>query len=128
MNNRNGCSFGTKSTCLGGVTCRSAATPRQLVRALVAEVHADYAEDISLQAFATKHNVSLAYFSRLFKEEVGLTFSDYLTRVRIEKAKELLERGDLRLSDISGLVGYDENCFSVIAQTGKQIGHLLRRA
>ena len=87
---------------------RSAATPRQMVRALVAQVHANYAEDISLQAFATEHNVSLAYFSRLFKEEVGLTFSDYLTRVRIEKAKELLERQDLRLSDISGLVGYDD--------------------
>ena len=79
-----------------------------LVRTLVAQVHTDYAEDISLQAFATEHNVSLAYFSRLFKEEVGLTFSDYLTRVRIEKAKELLERQDLRLSDISGLVGYDD--------------------
>jgi CheY-like chemotaxis protein/AraC-like DNA-binding protein len=98
---------------------RSAATPRQLVRALVAEVHADYAEDISLQAFATKHNVSLAYFSRLFKEEVGLTFSDFLTRVRIEKAKELLERGDLRLSDISGLVGYDDPKY--FAQTFRKV-------
>jgi YesN/AraC family two-component response regulator len=87
---------------------RSAATPRQLVRTLVAQVHTDYAEDISLRAFATEHNVSLAYFSRLFKEEVGLTFSDYLTRVRIEKAKELLERHELRLIDISGLVGYDD--------------------
>ena len=37
-----------------------------------------------------------------------MTFSDYLTRVRIEKAKELLERQDLRFSDISGLVGYDD--------------------
>jgi YesN/AraC family two-component response regulator len=77
-------------------------------RAFIARVHADYAEDISLQAFATEHNVSLAYFSRLFKDEVGMTFSDYLTRMRIEKAKELLERQDLRLSDISGLVGYDD--------------------
>jgi AraC-like DNA-binding protein len=91
------------------LTSRSAATtPRQLVRALVARVHADYAEDISLQAFANEHGVSLAYFSRLFKDEVGMTFSDYLTRVRIEKAKELLEHRDLRLSDISGLVGYDD--------------------
>jgi two-component system response regulator YesN len=87
---------------------RHAVTPRQLVRALVALVHAAYAEDLSLQAFATEHNVSLSYFSRLFKDEVGMTFSDYLTRVRIEKAKELLERRDLRLGDISVLVGYDD--------------------
>jgi two-component system response regulator YesN len=98
---------------------RSGATPRQLVRALVAQVHTDYAEDISLQAFATEHNVSLAYFSRLFKEEVGLTFSDYLTRVRIEKAKELLERHELRLSDISGLVGYDDPKY--FAQTFRKV-------
>jgi two-component system response regulator YesN len=86
----------------------SATTPRQLVRALVALVHTAYADDISIQAFAAEHNVSLAYFSRLFKIEVGVTFSDYLTRVRIEKAKELLARQDLRLSDISALVGYDD--------------------
>jgi len=98
---------------------RSAATPRQLVRALVARVHADYAEDISLQAFATEHNVSLAYFSRLFKDEVGMTFSDYLTRVRIQKAKELLERHELRLSDISGLVGYDDPKY--FAQTFRKV-------
>jgi two-component system, response regulator YesN len=87
---------------------RGAATPRQLVRALVALVHTAYADDISLQAFSAEHNVSLAYFSRLFKVEVGMTFSDYLTQVRIEKAKELLARQDLRLSDISVLVGYDD--------------------
>jgi AraC-like DNA-binding protein len=86
---------------------RGAATPRQLVRALVAQVHTAYAEDISLREFAATHNVSLAYFSRLFKEEIGMTFSDYLTRVRIEKAKELLHQ-DLRLSDVSALVGYDD--------------------
>jgi two-component system response regulator YesN len=87
---------------------RHAVTPRQLVRALVARVHAAYAEDISLQAFVTEHNVSLSYFSRLFKDEMGMTFSDYLTRVRIEKAKELLGHRDLRLSEISLLVGYDD--------------------
>jgi two-component system response regulator YesN len=85
-----------------------AATPRQLVRALVALLHTAYADDLSLQAFAAEHNVSLAYFSRLFKLEVGATFSDYLTQVRVEKAKELLTHRNLRLSDISTLVGYDD--------------------
>jgi two-component system, response regulator YesN len=87
---------------------RGAITPRQLVRALVAQVRTSYADDISLQAFASAHNVSLAYFSRLFKEQVGVTFSDFLIRVRIEKAKELLAGQDLRISDIGMLVGYDD--------------------
>jgi two-component system, response regulator YesN len=87
---------------------RGATTPRQLVRALVAQVQTSYADDISLQAFAAEHNVSLAYFSRLFKDQVGMTFSDFLIRVRIEKAKELLSGQDLRVGDVGMLVGYDD--------------------
>jgi AraC-like DNA-binding protein len=87
---------------------RGMATPRQLVHSLVARVHSSYADDISLQAYASEHGVSLAYFSRLFKDEVGMTFSDYLTKVRIAKAKELLARGDLRPAEISPLVGYED--------------------
>jgi two-component system response regulator YesN len=87
---------------------RGTTTPRQLVRALVARVHGSYADDVSLQAFAAEHGVSLAYFSRLFKDEVGMTFSDYLTHIRMERAKELLARGDLRPGEISALVGYED--------------------
>ncbi len=87
---------------------RSAVTPRQLVRALVARMRTNYADELSLQDFAAENGVSLAYFSRLFKDEVGMTFSDYLTHLRVEKAKELLARGDLRPSDVSILVGYED--------------------
>lgn len=98
---------------------RGSATPRQLVRALVAKVHTGYAGEISLQAFAAEHGVSLAYFSRLFKDEVGMTFSDYLTHIRVERAKELLARGDLRPSEVSALVGYEDP---------KYFGQIFRRA
>ncbi len=87
---------------------RGTTTPRQLVRSLVALVHNSYADEISLQVYAAEHGVSLAYFSRLFKDEVGMTFSDYLTNLRMEKAKELLARGDLRPAEISNLVGYED--------------------
>lgn len=87
---------------------RGMATPRQLVHSLVARVHSSYADDISLQSYGSEHGVSLAYFLRLFKDEVGMTFSDYLTKVRVEKAKELLARGDLRPAEISPLVGYED--------------------
>jgi two-component system response regulator YesN len=87
---------------------RGPVTPRQLVHSLVSQMGARYAEYISLQDFVAEHGVSLAYFSRLFKDEVGMTFSDYLTHIRVGKAKELLERGDLRPGDISALVGYED--------------------
>jgi len=83
-------------------------TPRRLVSELVALVHTSYADDLSLQDFAAAHHVSLAYFSRLFKSEIGMTFSDYLIRTRIEKAKALLIRSPMRPSEISSLVGYED--------------------
>nr|PZN27717.1 MAG: hypothetical protein DIU80_11625 [Chloroflexota bacterium] len=75
---------------------------------MVARMRTNYADELSLQDFAAENGVSLAYFSRLFKDEVGMTFSDYLTHLRVEKAKELLARGDLRPSDVSILVGYED--------------------
>lgn len=87
---------------------RGSMTPRQLVHTLVAHMHTHYADDISLQDFVTEKSVSLAYFSRLFKDEFGMTFSDYLTHIRVEKAKELLVAGELRPGDISVLVGYED--------------------
>jgi two-component system, response regulator YesN len=83
-------------------------TPRDLVGKLVATIDTSYWKDISLQAFAAEHGVSLAYFSRLFKDETGVTFSEYQTRVRMVKAKELLARPDIRLHQVSTLVGYGD--------------------
>lgn len=87
---------------------RGSITPRQLVHTLVVHMHTNYADNTSLQDFVAENGVSLAYFSRLFKDEVGMTFSDYLTHIRMEKAKQLLNYGTLRPAEISGLVGYED--------------------
>ncbi len=83
--------------------------PKELVPVILHWIHSHYQSNISLQQFAAEHHVSLGYLSRLFKSQCGCTFSDYLSRYRIGKAKELLAGGVERLSDVSSLVGYEDS-------------------
>lgn len=82
--------------------------PKGLVPILLNWIHTNYQNDLSLQQFAGDNHVSLGYLSRLFKSQTGSTFSDYVIRYRVGKAKELLEGGVERLSDVCGLVGYED--------------------
>ncbi|WP_274649614.1 response regulator transcription factor [Paenibacillus humicola] len=83
-------------------------SPKGLIPVMRNWIHAGYQHELSIQQFAADHHVSLGYLSRLFKSQTGCTFSDYLIRYRIEKAKELLAEGSARLSDVSRLVGYED--------------------
>ncbi|WZL81100.1 AraC family transcriptional regulator [Vallitaleaceae bacterium 9-2] len=69
-------------------------------------IHQHYMEDISLIYLADALNISTAYLSRLFKQEVDMNFKEYLTRYRISKAKDLLDKGSLAIKDIAYHVGY----------------------
>jgi AraC-like DNA-binding protein len=63
-------------------------------------------EDISLGQVARAVNTSTFYFCKLFKKVTGINFTDYLSRVRIEKAKNLLLNPNLRVSEIAFEVGF----------------------
>ncbi|MDO4519781.1 MAG: response regulator [Eubacteriales bacterium] len=72
-------------------------------------------EDMSLNMVASKVNITPSYFSTIFSAETGETFVEYLTRVRMEKAKELLMCSTMRTSEIGYEVGYkDGHYFSYI--------------
>ncbi len=74
-----------------------------------------YSNDISLDEVSREVNISPYYFSKLFKEEAGENFIEYLTNVRIGKAKEMLENPVLSIKEVSILSGYaDPNYFSRI--------------
>ena len=64
------------------------------------------AEDLSLGQVAKAVNTSTFYFCKLFKKVTGINFTDYLSRVRIEKAKNLLLNPNLRISEIAYEVGF----------------------
>jgi len=68
---------------------------------------ADHKSDrIKLEQIARALNVSTFHFCRRFKQETGLTFVEYLSRVRIERAKSLLRNKNLRVSEIAYEVGF----------------------
>ncbi len=63
-------------------------------------------EKVSLQDVANAVHLNGSYFSTLFKEEVGINFSEYVTRKRIQSAKHLLLQSDMPISLIAEEVGY----------------------
>jgi len=82
----------------------------------------NYQNNISLQQVADHANLSMNYLSTVFKNETGINFVEYLSDYRIEKAKEMLLNSDLKLYEISRLVGYkDVSYFSRVFK--KTIGY-----
>jgi two-component system response regulator YesN len=67
-----------------------------------------FSENLSLEIVAQQIYISPYYLSHLFREELGITFLEYLTRIRIEEAKKLLLDHSLTIFGISSRVGYDD--------------------
>jgi len=81
----------------------------------------NYHRSLTLEEVADVTELSPNYFSQLFREETGYTFSDYVTEVRIQTAKELLRENNTTLKEISSHIGYrDPNYFSRVFK--KQVG------
>ena len=78
-------------------------------------IKTNYSKAITLEDVAREINVSPQYLSKLFKEETGENFIDYLTSIRIRIAKNLLEGDELSVKEICYSIGYsDPNYFSRI--------------
>lgn len=76
-------------------------------------IRSNYSRDISLDDVSRVVNISPYYFSKIFKESTGENFIEYLTGIRIDKAKELLGNTELSMKEICAMVGYSEpNYFS----------------
>ena len=76
-------------------------------------IRSNYNRDISLDDVSRAVNISPYYFSKIFKENTGENFIEYLTNIRIDKAKELLGTTEYSMKEICSMVGYsDPNYFS----------------
>ncbi|MBT2288473.1 response regulator [Paenibacillus albidus] len=65
-----------------------------------------YMEDLSLEFVAKQFFFSPTYFSSFFKQHTTMTFTEYLLRLRMDKAKELLQDGEQKISGIALSVGF----------------------
>jgi two-component system response regulator YesN len=86
-----------------------------LVDAAKKYIDGHYSKDISLDDISRELDISPYYFSRMFKEEAGVTFIEYLTGLRMDKAKDMLKDSDVSVKEVCSAVGYqDPNYFSRI--------------
>lgn len=69
-------------------------------------IHQHLAEPMSLDAVAKAVNVSPFHFCKLFKRATGLTFTDFVNRARVEKAKRMLMKPAARITEVAYDVGF----------------------
>lgn len=80
-----------------------------------AYIDANFCRDISLDDVSREADISPYYFSKLFKQETGKNFIEYLTQVRLRNARELLQNSQYSIKEICAQSGYsDPNYFSRI--------------
>lgn len=97
---------------------RNVATKREeksvsLVEKAKSYINENFQKDLSLDEISREYDISPYYFSKIFKDETGENFIEYLTGVRMEKAKQLLLNKELSMKEICSMVGYaDPNYFS----------------
>jgi AraC-like DNA-binding protein len=87
---------------------------KSIVKSAIDIIETRYTNNISLEACADELGVHPIRLSKSFKQITGITFIDYLTKVRIDKSKELLCRTDQRIHDIAMQVGYQPTYFNKI--------------
>jgi len=100
---------------LSDLLVKLAQRERNIVRDIAEYIERHYHEEMTLQHISDRFYLSREYISRRFKQEFHENISDYITRIRIDKAKQLLRSPQLRIAQIAEIVGYqDEKYFSKV--------------
>lgn len=89
----------------------SAAPSDQRMEEIVAYIRAHYNEELHLEDIATRFSFNYSYLSAFFNSQMRESFNDYLNRIRIEKACELLHEQSKSIAEISKEVGYSEHSY-----------------
>lgn len=89
----------------------------QTVRREIAEaqryVQIHTGEKIAMEEMAHRLNLNPSHFSRIFKQETGETFVEFVTRTKMERAQELLNQSDLNVAEISEQLGYEHTSYFI---------------
>ena len=117
---------GHLSQCANALSLETAASEPEAVTKARKIIKAGSGEEISLNRVAQAVNVSAGYFSELFHKATGVTFTDYVSRVRVEKVKNLLQNPRLQITTIAYDTGFKS--LSQFNRTFKQVTGMSPRA
>jgi YesN/AraC family two-component response regulator len=81
--------------------------PKEIAEAM-AHIDCNFRDDVSLESVASCVSMSASYFSRMFRQEVGVNFLQYLTKKRLEYAKLMITQTDSSMLDIATKAGFRE--------------------
>ena len=84
------------------------ASIKKLVRDALAVIERDYNKKISVRSVAYELYTSESHLMHEFKSQLGKTFNEVLTEYRMQKAQELLIKGDMRVGEVAYAVGYND--------------------
>lgn len=86
------------------INCKS-----KLIKNICKDIINDLENGVTLQQIADTHFVNKAYLSHLFKQETGISYVNFVTFVKIERAKILLKDTDKKIYEIAIMLGYDDS-------------------
>ncbi len=81
---------------------------KKVITEIKAIIEKNYMYNISVNRISEMIHLTPNYISLIFKQETNETITDYVTKVRVEKAMELLKSSDLKVLDVSEMVGYED--------------------
>jgi two-component system response regulator YesN len=87
-----------------------------------AHLNKHIAEDISLKKLSEEFSLHPTYISQLFKQETGMNYHSYLTKLRIDFAKKLLLNSDFNISQISSMIGFSD--YRIFSQVFKRLENI----
>lgn len=93
---------------------RSDAQVKRMIEQAMIYLQQNYMKDISLDSCADHSGTNPFFLSKSFKQVTGKNFIDYLTELRMEKAKELLRESEMKINDVAEQVGYQHSYFNRI--------------
>jgi len=79
-----------------------------VVRKVLNNLEKDCSQEVTLKELANKYHVNTSYLGQLFQKEVGMHFTDYITALKNNKAKELIQTTSLTINEIAARVGYSD--------------------
>ncbi|MDO4739289.1 MAG: helix-turn-helix domain-containing protein [Eubacteriales bacterium] len=84
---------------------------QECVQRAIRYIHMHYSEPLTLSRLAQEAHLSESYFSTLFKKGCGYGFREYLAKVRVDRAMELLEKTNLGVTEIAQATGFDSQSY-----------------